>query len=114
MTKTKLKPATEVPRKSTRVAEGKSARMVRKQILLTPEQSRRLKGLSVAVGRTEAELVREAIDAKLASDPNQAWKAAILAVVADWPADSEIEARIAEGRAHRATRRARLSRDGDK
>jgi hypothetical protein len=70
MAKTKLTPLTEVPRTATRVANSNSARMVRKQILLTPEQSRRVKGLSVAVGRTEAELVREAIDAKLSADPN--------------------------------------------
>ncbi len=113
MSKTATKPKAAVPRSATTVA-GKPARMVRKQILLTPEQSRGIKALAVATGMTEAELVREAIDAKLSSVPNQAWKAAILAVVAEWPADSKIEERIAEGRALRAKRRARLWRDKDK
>jgi predicted DNA-binding protein len=41
--------------------------MVCKQILLTPEQNRQIKAMAVAMGRTEADLFREAIDAKLAS-----------------------------------------------
>jgi predicted transcriptional regulator len=89
-------------------AAGKPARMIRKQILLTPEQCRKLKALAVATGRTEADLFRDAIDAKLTSAGEVDWKVGFFAAVAEWPEDSDIGERIAENRARRAKRRARL------
>jgi predicted transcriptional regulator len=110
MTKTVSKPIAEAPRKATRVAEGKPARMVRKQILLTPEQSQRIKALAMAMGRTEAELFREAIDARLASvaADNQAWKAAWLAAAGMWAAYPEIDEKMAIARSRRRMRHERL------
>jgi hypothetical protein len=93
------------------VTSTKPARMVRKQILITPEQSRRMKALALIAGQTEAELVREAIDAKLASAGEVDWKIGFYAAVAEWPADSDIGERIAENRERRAKRRVRIWSD---
>jgi hypothetical protein len=106
MTKTATKPATAR-------AAANPARMVRKQLLITPEQNRRIKALAAATGRTEAELFREAIDAKLASAGEADWRVGFFAAVAEWPADSDIAERIAENRERRTKRRARLSDDDE-
>jgi predicted transcriptional regulator len=89
-------------------ADAKLERMVRKQILLTPEQSRRMKALAAATGRTEADLFREAVDAKLASAPEADWKTELMAAVAEWPEDTGIGDRIAENRARWGKRHDRL------
>jgi predicted DNA-binding protein len=88
------------------LAQG--ARMVRKQILITTEQSRAMKALAASTGRTEADLFREAVDAKLAADDGQDWKAALLAAAAEWPEGSPIAERVADGRKGWARRQARL------
>ena len=49
--------------------------MVRKQILITPEQNRRLKALAAAQGVAEADIVRTAIDQAIGVDaPADDWK----------------------------------------
>jgi predicted transcriptional regulator len=106
MTRTADKPT--VPRTA-----ANPARMVRKQLLITPEQNRRIKALAAATGRTEADLLREAIDVKLASAGEVDWRVGFFAAVAEWPADSDIGERIAENRERRAKRRARLSGDDE-
>lgn len=108
MTKTAAKPEAAFERIVTTVAAGKSARMVRKQILLTPDQSRKLKALAVATGRTEADLFREAIDAKLASAGEQDWKVAWLAAAGMWADYPQIEDQMADARARRRQRHERL------
>jgi predicted transcriptional regulator len=113
MTKTASKPEAASGGTATAVAAGKPARMVRKQILLTPEQSRKLKALAVATGRTEADLFREAIDAKLASAGEVDWKVGFFAAVAEWPEDSDIGERIAENRKAWARRHKRFLEGGD-
>ena len=74
-----------------------------------------MKELAAGTGRTEAELIREAVDAKLAAvaAANQDWKAALLAAFAEWPEDSELAERVAQARALRAKRRARLRVEGN-
>ena len=112
MTKTAAKPSSP-PRTEPPVSQGKPARMVRKQLLITSEQKRRMKALATATGRTEAELFREAVDAKLeaaaaAGAGNEDWKAALLAVAGIWADYPEVEDIIAENRKGWARRHARL------
>lgn len=45
-----------------------AARLVRKQLSLTPEQDRELKRRSRALGVSESEIVRRALDAALSED----------------------------------------------
>jgi hypothetical protein len=86
------------------------ARMVRKQILLTPEQSRAMKALAAATGRTEADLFREAVDARLAAPPaNDDWKAALLAAAGIWADHDSIDKHIAERRQSRMLRRTKMA-----
>lgn len=61
---------------------GKSRpRMVRKQILITPEQSRRLKARARSMGRPEAEVIRSAIDREVGLEPDDPdWKRRLLSV----------------------------------
>jgi predicted transcriptional regulator len=114
MTKTATKPPT-ARRPATARTSANPARMVRKQLLITPEQNRRIKALAAATGRTEAYLLREAIDAKLASAGEVDWRVGFFAAVAEWPADSDIAERIAENRKAWARRHKRLiGGDGDK
>jgi predicted transcriptional regulator len=96
-----------------RRAVGTPPRMVRKQLLITPAQNLRLKALAAATGKSETELVREAIDAKLTVAGDVDWKVGLFAAIAEWPADSDIGERIAENRQRRAQRRKRLRSDGD-
>ena len=77
---------------------SKSERMVRKQLLITAAQHRGLKALAASTGRTEAELVREAIDAKLEAVGEIDWKGSLFAAAAAWPADSDISETVAENR----------------
>lgn len=51
-----------------KVVKSKPPRMVRKQILITPEQSRRLKARAEAAGGSEADIVRQAIARELGID----------------------------------------------
>jgi hypothetical protein len=46
----------------------KPQRMVRKQILITPEQNRRLKARAAQTGTAEADIVRHGIDMALAAE----------------------------------------------
>jgi predicted DNA-binding protein len=110
MTKTASKTATTgKPAKSER---PNPARMVRKQLLITPEQNRRIKALAAASGRTEADLLREAIEAKLALSETQDWKAGWLAAAGMWADFPGIEDQIADARERRRRRRERTFGSG--
>jgi hypothetical protein len=68
-------------------------RYVRKQILITPEQSRLLRATSRAQGVTEAQVIRAAIDRQLGIEADvDSWKRDLMALagsLADEPGFSE-------------------------
>ena len=92
-----------------RVSKAQSARLVRKQILITPEQAQELRARAVAAGRPEAEIVREAIDAWLASQkPDEDdWKAAFREVFGLWKDRTDLDELYKRRRQQRALRRQR-------
>jgi hypothetical protein len=79
---------------------GKPQRLVRKQLLLTQGQSARLKTLAATSARSEAELVREALDAWLATQQagEEDWKRSLLALAGSLKDADGLERRIAENR----------------
>ena len=83
---------------------GKAARFVRKQLLITPEQNRRMKALAAAVGKTEAELFREAVEAMLEAAEKQDSKAALLSAAGLWADFAEIDDIVADARKRRRLR----------
>lgn len=97
-------------------AKPAAERMVRKQVLLTSGQSRRLRQRAAETGEAEAEIVRRGVD--LVLDAGQAddadWKAAWRKAAGMWKDHDDLDAREAERRASRARRRllqARLDAD---
>lgn len=103
--------AAERPAKSSAAgkprAEPAAERMVRKQVLLTSGQSRRLRQRATETGEAEAEIVRRGVDLALeagrADDAD--WKAAWRKAAGMWKDHDELDARVAERRALRARRR---------
>ena len=82
--------------------------MIRKQVLVRRDQSERLKAAAAASGRSQAALIREAIDRVLAereaAQPSakpagDAWKRAILEAAGVWADREDIDEIMAEGRA---------------
>ena len=74
-------------------------RLVRKQILVTPEQNRRLRELAASSRKPEGALVREALDAWIAAQPatDHDWKKRLMQLAGAWRnLDDDIEARFAE------------------
>ncbi len=90
----------------------KADRFVRKQLLLTKEQDRRLKALAADTSRSEAELVREALEEWLARQPadQEDWKKGLLRIAGMWADYPEVEEAIAGRRKQRRERRERLNR----
>lgn len=87
--------------------------MVRKQILITPEQNRRLGARARSLGCPEAELIRTAIDRELGDEPaDDDWKRRLLSAAGSLSATEadEVEANIRESRARRSKRAAALRR----
>lgn len=77
----------------------KPARMVRKQILITPEQNRLLKQRARATGRPEAELIRAAIGRELGiEDLGDDWKSRIMAAFGVLAEDDGLVERVAANR----------------
>lgn len=74
--------------------------MVRKQLLLTPEQSERIRAAAAASRESESELVRQAIDAWLETRPakDDDWKAQLLAQAGVWKDYTGIEEMVARRR----------------
>ena len=93
---------------------AKPPRMVRKQILITPEQNRRLKDYSSRTTVAESDLVRAGIDMKLAqldSAGDQEWKQRLLATAGVWKDRPDIVQRIEENKIHqRKAWRKRIAR----
>lgn len=95
-----------------KVANPKPQRMVRKQILITPEQSRRLKARAKSTGRSESDLIRDAIDGDLRrhESTEQDWRAGLRSVAGLWADYPEIENVMIERRAQRQARRDRIDK----
>ncbi len=89
-------------------------RMVRKQILLTPDQNRRLKARATAAGVPEADIVRQGIELALdlPADPEQDWRERFKQVMQDEPISEAFAERIRENkRFQREAWRKRLARN---
>lgn len=79
---------------STKAKGAQAQRLVRKQLLITHEQDQRLKMLAVASARPAAELVREALDAWLATQKagEDDWKAGLMSVAGMWKDRTDLDA----------------------
>ena len=92
--------------------------MVRKQLLISQEQERRLKALAAAKSRSEGDLVREAVDEWLVrqSAEEQDWKDAWRQAAGMWKDRSDLDAFYAERRERRRQRREHMNKlmAGDK
>jgi hypothetical protein len=74
----------------------KPARMVRKQVRITVEQNQQMKRIAATTGRSEADLLREAVAEKLAvltaQQPTESdWRAKMRAALAGAPLDQDFE-----------------------
>ena len=89
----------------------KPKRMVRKQLLLTPEQNQRLASIAAATERPESEIVREAIETWLAKQAagDEDWKAAWRQAAGMWKGRTDLDAFYAERRERRRQRRERMN-----
>jgi Arc/MetJ-type ribon-helix-helix transcriptional regulator len=85
--------------------------MLRRQVYLTERQGRALEALARAKGRSQSELIRDAVDALLAKAPRGEWKEAWLAAAGMWEDYPEVEEIIREGRERLRRRETRLWRD---
>jgi hypothetical protein len=85
--------------------------MVRKQVLITAEQNRRLKALAACAGVSEGELVRAGLDAalrKLESEEEN-WKTAWRQAKGIWADRSDIDEIMAKRREARRRRREKMN-----
>lgn len=89
----------------------KPPRMVRKQLLITPEQNTQLGAIAAASSRPESELVREAVDQWLAKQKagEEDWKKALLSVRGMWKDRTDLDEFYAERRRRRRLRRERMN-----
>ena len=107
---------TKSPRsKGTRArtsAAASSPRLVRKQLLLTPDQNRQLRSLAVTTARSEGDLVREAVDQWLAKHQaeQEDWKAALRKLCGIWKDRTDLDEFYAGNRNRRRLRRERVKR----
>ena len=90
----------------------KPARLVRKQILISADQSRRLKARAAATARSEGELVREAVGDWLDRHNEQAddWKRGLRQLRGMWKDRKDIDEFYAQNRERRRLRRERMNR----
>ena len=87
--------------------------MLRKQILITPDQSRRLKARAAATGVPESEVVRQGIELALQAEPatGEDWKARLVELMKGDPLDETFAARVGQGKNEQAKAgRRRLTR----
>lgn len=90
---------------------SKPKRMVRKQILLTPEQNRRLKQCAAAAGVPEADIVRQGVDLALETREcgTRDWRDNFRQFLNGSPLDEGFETRVRENKqAQREAWRKRL------
>lgn len=88
----------------------KRPRMVRKQLLISPDQNRRIGIVASEQGRSESEIVRDALDAWLAAAPQgeESWKSAWLGTAGLWSDRTDIDDLMEKRRNRRRVRRERL------
>jgi hypothetical protein len=80
-------------------------RLVRKQFLITPEQSGLLKARARAVGLAEAAIVRAALDRELGiAAAEDDWKRNLMALAGALSDESDLANRVARNRARWAAR----------
>ena len=98
-------------------ADNPKPRMVRKQVLITAEQNRRLKALAKASGKSERAVLREAIIEQLAKQADfntnasqEGWKATLLLATGIWKDYPEIDDIMQQGREGRRKRREKINR----
>jgi hypothetical protein len=74
--------------------------MVRKQILITPDQNRRLKARAAETGIPETEVVRHGIELALQaeSEPGQDWRARLEKLLAEEPLGEEFAERMRQSK----------------
>jgi hypothetical protein len=90
--------------------KAKTETLIRKQVLITREQDRRLKALAAASGVAVAEVVREGIDLALekrAGDGDD-WREQLARFAGLWSDHTKIEQSVAAGRRRRTARRVRM------
>lgn len=84
-------------------------KMVRKQVLITPEQNRRLKAHAAAVGTSEADIVRRGIERELEQAPPPVtegdWKDAWRQACGMWKDRDDLDELYARLRTRRRRRR---------
>lgn len=86
-------------------------RLVRKQILISPEQSRLLKAKAQAAGLTEAAIIRTALDRELgivAADED--WKRNLMAFAGSLADEVDLAETVRSNRAHWSARIDAISR----
>lgn len=78
----------------------KPQRMVRKQILITPEQNRRLKKCATAAGVPEADIVRQGVELALETRENQSrdWREKLEQFLQGEPLDAAFEERMRDNK----------------
>ena len=84
------------------------SRMVRKQLFITADQNRRLKGRAAATGRSEGEVMRRGIDRELDDKTAEAegdWKDAWRQAAGIWKDYDEIDELMLRRRKRRRKRR---------
>jgi hypothetical protein len=99
---------------SDRASPARTAPLVRKQFLLTREQSARLKGHAASTGQTETDIVRAGIDLALqaAQRKETAWKEVWAEAAGLWADRDDLDQFYAERRRRRAERRAKFDAGG--
>jgi hypothetical protein len=86
--------------------------MIRKQFFIDEDENKRLKSAALALGKSEAELIREGVKQVLEqSQPSDDdWKVAFRRIKGMWADYPEIEDIMKERRAARGRRRDRMMR----
>jgi hypothetical protein len=89
------------------VDTAKPARMIRKQVRITIEQNQQMKRIAATMGRTEADLLREAVAEKLAvlaakQPASDDWRAKMRAALVGPPLDQDFEVRVRNTKASQA------------
>ena len=95
--------------RQTRTAKSN---LVRKQVLITPEQNRALKEIAVSSRRSEGEVIRRAVDLLREKEAEELkdWRAGLEAVRGMWADRTDLDELYAEARARRLARRQRTIR----
>lgn len=89
-----------------------AGRLVRKQVLLTPDQNAGLKRLASISGRSEGDLVRGAVETMLETSEASAedWKVGLRSIAGMWAGRDDLDQIYAERRKRRGQRRDQMNR----